>query len=117
MTGRFSGALAVLLLQPQNAIAQYKKVGPDKRTAAQIAEDECAAQASGSGKVIAGTIIAGVIGMAIARDSYIKDCMKTRGYERVARQKAVKDKKPAKPDTRNNFFDGSKKPARDSKRN
>jgi hypothetical protein len=59
MFGRLSGRLAVagfatvLLLQPQSAFADYKKVGPDKRSAAQIAEDECSAQAQGSGKVIA----------------------------------------------------------------
>lgn len=123
MLGRLSGWLAVaglasvLLLQPQNAYADYKKVGPDKRSGAQIAEEECAAQAQGSGKVIAGTIIAGVIGMMVARDSYIKDCMKARGYERVAKKKADKGKKSAKADTRNNFFDGNKKPAREGKRN
>lgn len=123
MFGWFSGKLAVaglalvLLLQPHTAFADYKKIGPDSRSAAQVAEDECSAQASGSGKVIAGTIIAGVIGMAIARDSYIKECMKTRGYERVARKKVDKSKKTAKSDTRNNFFDGNKKPSRKGKRN
>jgi hypothetical protein len=123
MFGRLSGRLAVaglatvLLLQPQSAFADYKKVGPDKRSAAQIAEDECSAQAQGSGKVIAGTIIAGVIGMMVARDSYIKDCMKARGFERVARKKVDKTKKSAKADTRNNFFDGNKKTKRDGKRN
>ena len=122
MLGRLSGWLAiaglasVLLLQPQAAYADYKKVGPDTRSAARIAEEECAAQAQGSGKVIAGTIIAGVIGMMVARDDYIKDCMKARGYERVARKKTDK-KKSAKADTRNNFFDGNKKTTKQGKRN
>ncbi len=123
MFGRLSGRLAVaglatvLLLQPHSAFADYKKVGPDTRSAAKIAEDECATQAQGSGKVIAGTIVAGVIGMMVARDSYIKDCMKARGFERVASKKAGKAKKSAKADTRNNFFDGNKKTNRDGKRN
>ncbi|HTN96291.1 MAG TPA: hypothetical protein VL101_04885 [Nordella sp.] len=116
MIGRLFGRLAlaglaaIILLQPQNAYADYKKVGPDSRSGAQIAEDECATQAQGSGKVIAGTIIAGVIGMMVARDSYIKDCMKARGYERVASKKPAKGKKTANKNTRNNFNDGNNRP-------
>lgn len=69
------------------ALADYKKVGPDKRSKAQIAEDECSAQANGSKKVVIGTIAAGLIGMMIARDSYIKDCMESRGYKKIAKKK------------------------------
>jgi hypothetical protein len=61
--------------------AEYRKVGADKRSATQAAEDQCAAESSGSSKVIAGQIIGGLIGMAVARDMFIRDCMKTRGYE------------------------------------
>ncbi len=81
-------ALAAPSFNP--ALAGYKKVGPDKRSKAQIAEDECEAQSNGSRQVIVGTLLGGLIGQAIGRSNYVKDCMKTRGYERMPSQKKVK---------------------------
>lgn len=78
---------ALMLVQPQIAQADYKKVRPDKRSPAQIAEDKCSAQANGSSKVVISTIAAGLIGMAIARDSYIKDCMASRGYQKIPKKR------------------------------
>ena len=69
------------------AHAEYKKVAPDKRSQAQIAEDECEAQSNGSRQVIVGALLGGLIGQAIGRDNYVKDCMKARGYERVSPKK------------------------------
>ncbi|MGE0239062.1 MAG: hypothetical protein AB7F09_23275 [Parvibaculaceae bacterium] len=87
-------ALASLigLVTAPEALAQYKKTGPDKRSQAQMAEDQCEAQSNGSRQVIVGTLLGGLIGQAIGRDSYVKDCMKARGYEKAKRPR----KEPAK---------------------
>lgn len=50
------------------AHAEYKKVAPDKRSQAQIAENECEAQSNGSRRVIVGSLLGGLIGQAIGRD-------------------------------------------------
>ena len=81
-------AMAATSLNP--ALADYKKVGPDKRSKAQIAEDECEAQSNGSRQVIVGAVLGGLIGQAIGRSNYVKDCMKARGYEKAPAQKKVK---------------------------
>lgn len=75
------------------AFADYKKVGPDKRSKAQVAENECEAQSNGSRQIIVGTLLGGLIGQAIARDGYVKDCMKARGYERVSPKKKPQKKR------------------------
>lgn len=78
-------ALASLIVTCAAPMAQadYKKVGPDKRSRAEIAEDECEAQSNGSRQVIIGAVLGGLIGQAIGRENYVKDCMKARGYERA----------------------------------
>jgi|SRR5689334_7414214 len=92
-------ALAAASLDP--ALADYKKVGADKRSKAQIAEDECEAQSNGSRQVIVGTVLGGLIGQAIGRNNYVKDCMKARGYEQAPTQKKMK--KVEKKRVNNNF--------------
>lgn len=79
--------LIALAVQAPAAHAEYKKVKPDKRSHAQIAEDQCEAQSNGSRQVIVGSLLGGLIGQAIARDGYVKDCMSARGYEKVPRQR------------------------------
>jgi hypothetical protein len=78
-------ALATTIAKSSHA--EYRKVGPDMRSEAQVAEDQCASQSAGSKEVIAGSFIAGVIGMAVARDMFIKDCMRSRGFEWQSRKK------------------------------
>ena len=34
-----------------------------------------------------GTLLGGIVGQAIAREDYVKDCMQARGYEKVPRKK------------------------------
>ncbi len=79
-----------------SALADYKKVGKDNRTAAKMAEDECSAMSNGSGKVITGQILGGLIGQAIARGMYVRDCMRERGYEWQAAKKPAKQKAKVK---------------------
>jgi len=88
--------IAIVAADAPMAFAEYKKVGPDKRSQAQIAEDECEAQSNGSRQVIVGAVLGGLIGQAIGRNNYVKDCMKARGYEKVPRTQ----KKPKKPPKR-----------------
>lgn len=83
----FGCVLAFAAASFNPAFADYKKTGPDKRSKAQIAEDECEAQSNGSRQVIVGAVLGGLIGQAIGRNNYVKDCMKARGYERVSAQK------------------------------
>jgi hypothetical protein len=85
------------------AFADFKKVGPDKRSKAQIAEDECEAQSNGSRQVIVGAVLGGLIGQAIGRNNYVKDCMKARGYERVSAQKKKVNTVQKKKRINNNF--------------
>ncbi len=92
-------ALAATSFNP--AFADYKKVGPDTRSKAEIAEDECEAQSNGSRQVIVGALLGGLIGQAIGRNNYVKDCMKARGYERAPTQKKVN--KVQKRRINNNF--------------
>jgi hypothetical protein len=40
-----------------------------------------------------GAVLGGIIGQAIGRDSYVKDCMKARGYEKVRPQKKPSQKR------------------------
>lgn len=80
------------------ALADYKKIGPDKRSKTQIAEAECEAQSNGSRQIIVGTLLGGLIGQAIARDGYVKDCMKARGYERVPSRKKTQKKRSSGKD-------------------
>lgn len=96
-------ALAATSLNP--ALADYKKVGPDKRSKAQIAEDECEAQSNGSRQVIVGAVLGGLIGQAIGRNNYVKDCMKARGYEKAPARKKVKTVQKKRV---NNNFNGKK---------
>jgi len=84
-------ALAVASTGP--AFADYKKVGPDKRSKAQIAEAECETQSNGSRQIIVGRLLGGLIGQPIARGSYVKDCMKARGYERAPAKKTPQKKR------------------------
>jgi hypothetical protein len=90
-----AGLIGLVAAEAPEAHAEYKKVRPDKRSQAQMAEDQCEAQSNGSRQVIVGTVIGGLIGQAIARNDYVKDCMSARGYETVPRQKSQK-KKPLK---------------------
>jgi hypothetical protein len=85
-------ASLIIMMAASMAQAEYKKVGPDKRSQAQIDEDECEAQSNGSRQVIVGAILGGLIGQAIGRENYVKDCMKARGYQ----QAPAKSKKPQK---------------------
>ena len=66
------------------AFADYKKVGPDKCSSE--------TQSSGSRQIIVGTLLGGLTGQAIARDSQVKDCMKARGYERAPAKKTPQKK-------------------------
>jgi hypothetical protein len=92
LQGLALASLIVISAAPM-AQAEYKKVAPDKRSQAQIAEDECEAQSNGSRQVIVGAVLGGIIGQAIGRDSYVKDCMKARGYEKVRPQKKPSQKR------------------------
>jgi hypothetical protein len=94
-------AFAVASFTP--AFADYKKVGSDKRSKAQIAEDECEAQSNGSRQVIVGAVLGGLIGQAIGRNNYVKDCMKARGYEKVPTQKKKVNTVQKKKRVNNNF--------------
>jgi hypothetical protein len=96
LLGSFVTACLVAAALTQSASAEYRKVGADKRSTAKVAEDECTAQSVGSSQVIAGQIIGGLIGMAVARDMYVKDCMGDRGYQWHSQNK------PAKPKTKAN---------------
>lgn len=58
-----------------------------KKTDAEIAKAECASEAMGSKEVVITTLAGGLVGMALARDRYIKDCMAGRGYKTVPRRK------------------------------
>jgi hypothetical protein len=80
---RLAAASLIAMMAAPMAQAEYKKVGPDKRSQAEIAEDECEAQSNGSRQVIVGAVLGGLIGQAIGRNNYVKDCMKARGYERA----------------------------------
>jgi hypothetical protein len=89
-----AGLIGLAVAQAPSAHADYKKVGPDKRSQAQMDEDECEAKSNGSRQVVVGTLLGGLIGQVIARDGYVKDCMKARGYERApAKKKPVKRRK------------------------
>jgi hypothetical protein len=89
-----AGIFAMVGAQAPAALAEYKKIGPDKRSTAQMAENECEAQANGSRQVIIGTVLGGLIGQAIGRQNYVEDCMKERGYEKVKRQRKKASAKP-----------------------
>ena len=93
LQGLALASLFIMMMAP-GALAEYKKVGPDKRSQAEIAEDQCEAQSNGSRQVIVGAILGGIIGQEIGRSNYVKDCMAARGYAKAPPQKSQK-KKPA----------------------
>lgn len=68
------------------AHADYEKVGPDKRTPAQLAEAECSSRAN-SARPVVSTLPAESIGMAIRRNFYIKDCMASRGFKKPPKKR------------------------------
>lgn len=82
-----AGLIGITAAQAPAAHAEYKKVGADKRSQVEMAEDQCEAQSNGSRQVVVGTLLGGLVGQVIARDSYVKDCMKARGYERAPPKK------------------------------
>lgn len=88
-----AAASLIAMMAAPMAQAEYKKVGPDKRSQAEIAEDECEAQSNGSRQVIIGAVLGGLIGQAIGRENYVKDCMKARGYERAPPKKKPPQKR------------------------
>ncbi|MBC8038719.1 MAG: hypothetical protein H7X89_16055 [Rhizobiales bacterium] len=87
-------ALAGALATP--AAAEWRGSGKPQ-TAAKQAEYECAAMYYGSGRSIAATIIGGAIGNAVGRSMFINDCMKERGFQKVAGKKPARAAGHAQP--------------------
>ena len=56
-------------------------------------DGSCSCFTTGSRQIIVGTLLGRLIGQAIARDSYVKDCMKARGYERAPAKKTPQKKR------------------------
>lgn len=88
MPGHFRLVLASLVILPAfGAPAGATKAVPDKRTPSEIAHSECSSQASGSKEVILYGLTGGVVGFALARERYMKDCMASRGYKYVPKKR------------------------------
>lgn len=82
-----AGLVLLLALTPHIGRADEKKGGQDKPTPAEIARSECSAQAGGSKEVILYGLTGGIVGFALARDRYMKDCMASRGYKYIPKKR------------------------------
>lgn len=83
----FASLILLLVIEPRISLAGSDGAGHDKRTPAEIARAECSAQANGSKEVVISALAGGIVGMALARDRYIKDCVTSRGYKYVPKKR------------------------------
>lgn len=83
----FASLVVLLVFGMQVGHGDTSKTVPEKRLPADIAHSECSSQASSSKEVVLYGLTGGIVGFALARERYMKECMASRGYKYVPKKR------------------------------